>query len=451
MDQCRRSSRFNKLNTSRAKTHNVRAIAARVIAKLLCRQGSLTRWLPIYTDGLTDRDQRLVREICYGSCRWYLLLYWYLQQLLKKGLRNKDKDIFALLIVGLYQLAFTRIPHHASINETVNAVKALRKPWAGNLINGVLRNYLRTSEQLLFQAKQQPFLLQSHPNWLVLALQSAWPAQIDELLRANNQHPPFTLRVNQQKFTRSDYLEQLKHQNIEAKLTDFSPSGLVVDSAMAVDKLPGFVDGAVSIQDEAAQLAAQLLKLKPHVRVLDACCAPGGKTCHIAESEPLTDLVAIDIDEKRLQRVYENLARLKISAEVICADVRSIDDWWDGRFFDRILIDAPCSATGVIRRHPDIKLLREEQDITLLIKQQKRLIQLMWPLLKPDGVLLYTTCSVLPAENTSIISWFINQQQDAVHDPITANWGISQPFGRQLLPQIDGHDGFYYARIRKLI
>lgn len=439
------------MNISKTTTHNVRTIAAKVIAKLLRRQGSLTRWLPIYTKELTDRDQRLVREICYGSCRWYFLLDWYLQQLLKKNLRNKDKDIFALLIVGLYQLAFTRIPHHAAINETVNTVKTLKKPWARNLINGVLRNYLRTAEQLDFQAKRQPFLLQAHPNWLVSALQSAWPAQIDELLRANNQHPPFTLRVNSQKFSRCDYQEQLKHQSIEAKLTHFSPWGLVVDSAMPVNKLPGFMDGAVSIQDEAAQLAAQLLELKPNIRVLDACCAPGGKTCHIGESEPSTDLVAIDIDEKRLQRVYENLTRLKISAEVICADVRSTDDWWDGRPFDRILIDAPCSATGVIRRHPDIKLLREKQDIALLTKQQKQLIQLMWPLLKPDGLLLYATCSVLPAENTSIIDWFINQQQDAMHDPITADWGIPQPFGRQLLPEMDGHDGFYYAKIRKLI
>ena len=451
MAQCRRSSRFNKLNISKAKTQNVRAIAARVITKLLRRQGSLTLWLPIYTEGLTDRDQRLVWEICYGSCRWYSLLHWYLQQLLKKDLRNKDKDIFALLIVGLYQLVFTRIPHHAVINETVNTVKTLKKPWAGKLINGVLRNYLRTAEQLHFQAKQQPFLLQAHPNWLVSALQAAWPDQIDELLRANNQHPPFTLRVNQQKLSRSDYLEQLKHQSIEAKLTEFSPWGLVVNSAMPVNKLPGFVDGAVSIQDEAAQLAAPLLQLKPHIRVLDACCAPGGKTCHIVESEPLIELIAIDMDQKRLQRVHENLTRLQISAEVICADVRSTDDWWDGRPFDRILIDVPCSATGVIRRHPDIKVLREEQDIAPLIKQQKQLIQLMWPLLKPDGLLLYATCSVLPAENTSIIGWFINQQQDAVHDPITADWGIPQPFGRQLLPQMGGHDGFYYARIRKLI
>ena len=437
------------MNISKEKPPNVRAVAATIFAKLLLRQGSLTSWLPAYTNRLTERDKSLTHELCYGSCRWYPLLNGYLQPLLKKDLRNKDKDIFALLIIGLYQLEFTRIPHHAAINETVNAAKVLKKPWAAKFINGVLRNYLRTKEQLHYQAKQ-PSLRYAHPHWFLSALQVAWPAYFDSVLKANNHHPPFTLRVNQRQTTRSAYSAQLKHQGINAVSTGFSPWGLVVSNALPVDQLPEFAAGAVSIQDEAAQLAPSLLQLQPDLRVLDACCAPGGKTCHIGESEPLVDLVAIDVDERRLKRVYENLARLKIAAEVICGDACSPEDWWDGRYFDRILLDAPCSATGVIRRHPDIKLLLEEKDVAVLIEQQKKLLQSMWSLLKPDGLLVYATCSVLPSENSSVIKWFIDQHKDAVHESIASSWGLPQPFGRQLLPQIDGHDGFYYACVRKL-
>lgn len=441
---------IKKVNVPQKKLHNVRAVAAAIFAKLLNRQGSLTRWLPSYTDKLTERDKRLAHELCYGSCRWYPLLHWYLEQLLRKKLRNKDKDIFALLIIGLYQLEFTRIPPHAAINETVNAVKAFKKPWAEKFINGVLRNYLRTKEHLQCQAKQQPSLSYSHPNWLLTALQAAWPVHFDSVLKANNHHPPFTLRINRQQTTRAAYLVELTNRGIHAIIADCSPWGIVVSDALPVDQLPGFAVGAVSVQDDAAQLAAPLLQLQPNIRVLDACCAPGGKTCHIGESEPLVDLVAVDVDERRLQRVYENLARLNITAEVICADVSSPADWWDGCPFDRILLDVPCSGTGVIRRHPDIKLLREKEDIAALVERQKRLLQVTWPLLKPGGLLLYATCSVLPAENSSVIEWFIDQYKDALHDPIAASWGVDQLFGRQLLPQIDGHDGFYYARVRKL-
>ena len=438
------------MSNPKEKPRNIRAVAAAIFAKLLNHKGSLTYWFPAYTSQLTERDKRLVREICYGSCRWYPLLNWYLEQLLRKKLRKKDKDILALLIIGLYQLAFTRIPHHAAINETVNAVRVLRKPWAEKLTNGVLRSYLRLEKQLQYQAERQPGLLYAHPHWLLATLKESWPMHVDSVLKANNHHPPFTLRINQQQTTRAAYVAELTSRGIHVTTTDYSPWGIVAGNALPVDQLPGFATGAVSVQDEAAQFAAPLLQLKPKIRVLDACCAPGGKTCHIGEIEPLTNLVAVDVDEKRLKCVYENLIRLNITAEVICADVSLPAEWWNGCPFDRILLDVPCSATGVIRRHPDIKLLRERQDITALVEQQKRLLKAVWPLLNPGGLLLYSTCSVLPEENASVIAWFIDRYKDAAHSPIIANWGVAQPFGRQLLPQIDGHDGFYYALVSKL-
>jgi len=425
-------------------------VAATLLTQLLHRQGSLTRWLPAYTQQFSERDKSLVSELCYGSCRWYPLLHWYLQQLLRKNLRGKDKDIFALLIVGLYQLEFTRIPGHAALYETVDAARALQKNWACRLVNGVLRNYLRTREQLHSRVKQQSYLSYAHPHWLLSALQAAWPAEIDDILRANNQHPPFTLRINQRQTMRSNYLAQLTQQGINAIPTNFSPWGLTIGSAVPVEQLPAFTGGAVSVQDEAAQLAAPLLQLQPNIRVLDACCAPGGKTCHIAESEPTAALVAVDVDAGRLARVHDNLARLKIAATVICADINSPEQWWDGHLFDRILLDVPCSATGVMRRHPDIKLLRRAEDIVALVERQQHLLRSIWRLLKPGGLLLYATCAVLPAENSSVIAWFIDRHKDAIHEPIKAAWGVAQPFGRQLLPQINGHDGFYYARMCKL-
>ena len=433
-----------------SKKINARTVTVKILLRLLKQQGSLASELHLLND-IDEQERRFAQELCYGVCRWYFLLEKTLNTFIAKPLKEKDGDIKLLLLVGIYQLQFTRVAPHAAINETVNAVLYFRKQWAKKLVNGVLRSFQRQqdSEPMDCDAKQ------SHPRWLQKAITQAWPDNADDIFFANNQHPPFTLRVNTQHSTVDDYLPLLNsddsEENINAVTTAHSVVGITLEKATDVTQLPGFTQGVISVQDEAAQLAAPLLQLQPKMRVLDACCAPGGKTCHIGETQPdLDTLVAIDLEERRLGRVRENIARLSIEAEVMCADGTEPDAWWDGQVFDRILLDAPCSATGVIRRHPDIKLLRREQAVDDISTLQLRLLNALWPLLADGGILLYATCSILPQENTQVIEQFMAAHpEDAQHDVITADWGIEQPYGRQLLPQDKGHDGFYYARLIK--
>jgi 16S rRNA (cytosine967-C5)-methyltransferase len=443
-----------------SKKINARTVTVKILLRLLKQKGSLASELHLLND-IDEQEKRFAQELCYGVCRWYFLLENTLNTFIAKPLKEKDSDIKLLLLLGIYQLQFTRVAPHAAINETVNATLFFRKQWAKKLVNGVLRSFQRQqdAEPIICEPKQ------SHPRWLQKAITQAWPEQADDIFFANNQHPPFTLRINTQHKTVDEYLLQLnksanskdvenedgKAKNISATKTPYSSFGLTLDKATDVTQLAGFNDGVVSVQDEAAQLAAPLLQLQPQLRVLDACCAPGGKTCHIGETQPdLAALVAIDLEERRLTRVRENIARLSISAEVICGDGTEPNTWWDGKPFDRILLDAPCSATGVIRRHPDIKILRHQQAVNDLSDLQLRLLNALWPLLSDGGILLYATCSVLPQENTHVIEQFLaTHKDDAQHDVITADWGIEQPYGRQLLPQNKGHDGFYYARLIK--
>lgn len=433
-----------------SKKINARTVTVKILLRLLKQQGSLASELHLLND-IDEQERRFAQELCYGVCRWYFLLENTLNTFIAKPLKEKDSDIKLLLLVGIYQLQFTRVAPHAAINETVNAVLYFRKQWAKKLVNGVLRSFQRQqdSEPMICDAKQ------SHPRWLQKSITQAWPDNADDIFFANNQHPPFTLRVNAQHSTVTDYLPLLNSGDnediIHAVTTAHSRVGITLEKATDVTQLPGFTQGVISVQDEAAQLAAPLLQLQPKMRVLDACCAPGGKTCHIGETQPDLDaLVAIDLEERRLGRVRENIARLSIEAEVICADGTEPATWWDGQVFDRILLDAPCSATGVIRRHPDIKLLRREQAVDDISTLQLRLLNALWPLLADGGILLYATCSILPQENTQVIEQFMAAHlEDAQHDVITADWGIEQPYGRQLLPQDKGHDGFYYARLIK--
>jgi 16S rRNA (cytosine967-C5)-methyltransferase len=425
-----------------------RLAAVTILSQLLKQQGSLASLLPQYLSTFSAQEKSFAKELCYGCCRWYPLLDELLNQLLKQPLKKKDADIKAVLLLGVYQLQFMSTADHAAINESVNAAKFFNKLWAKKLINAVLRVFQRDQETLFSQAKKRQ--ANAHPAWLEKTISSAWPEQAQAIFTANNQHPPFSLRVNQKQQTREQYLALLKQHHIEARPASYSESGIYLDQPLPVNQLPLFDQGAVSVQDEAAQLAAFLLELKPNIRVLDACCAPGGKTCHIAEMEPhLTQLTAIDSEEKRLQKVHENLQRLNIDARVLCGDGTQPKQWWDGQVFDRILLDAPCSATGIIRRQPDIKLLREPDHIETLADLQYQLLCALWPLLAEGGILLYATCSILPKENTQTIERFITTQKDVVHEPIDADWGIAQPYGRQLFPQEQGHDGFYYAKLRK--
>ena len=429
---------------------NPRLAAARALATVLAGKASLASSLPLQLERVSDRDKGLVQELALGTARWQPRLSILALELLSKPFRKADQDVEALLLVGLYQLLYTRIPAHAAIAETVGCATALKKPWAKGLLNAVLRRAQREAETLLPVLEKDPVVLTAHPRWLQKSLKAFWPDDWLAICAANNSHPPFTLRVNQQVSSRDAYLAQLAECDIAAHATPFSPDGITLASPCDVTALPGFADGAVSVQDEAAQLAAQLLLLEPGQRVLDACCAPGGKTCHILESQAqLREVVAIDLEPQRLERVKANLQRLQLQATVVAGDARAVEQWWDGEAFQRILLDAPCSATGVIRRHPDIKIARQAEDIAPLAQLQGELLDALWPTLADNGVLLYATCSTLPTENTEVIAAFLQRTADAQELPFSATFGIAQTHGRQLLAQTGGHDGFYYARLVK--
>lgn len=433
----------------------VRSAAARVIAKLLKQQGSLSSLLPEAASSVPTKDHALLQELCYGCCRWQPRLECYLEQLLDKPLRSKDLDVHALLLLGLYQLIYTRIPDHAAISATVDAARALKKPWATKFVNGVLRSWQRRSDSLNQQLAGKAEFDYAHPRWFVDAVRLAWQDEADALLAANNSHPPFTLRVNRLRSSRDEYLQRLRDEGLEARPTDISADGITLTKAMDVRQLPGFDEGLVSVQDEAAQLCAPLMDLGPEQLILDACCAPGGKTAHILESlggNGTSKVVAVDVSEQRLQRSRETLARLDLQARLLVGDASQPENWWQqDALFDRILVDAPCSATGVIRRNPDIKLLRRSDDVERLAAIQLNILANIWRKLKPGGLLLYATCSVLPQENTEIVDAFLGKTDDAEHLPIAADWGVAQAFGRQLLPRDGGSDGFYFARLRKRV
>jgi len=429
---------------------NVRVAAAKVIVSVLHDDGSLSTLLPQYLAKIEERDRGLLQQLCYGTLRYYPRLKAYLDQLLAKPFKAKDQDLEAILACSLYQLLETRIPSHAAVNEAVSTCKALKKPWAKGLVNAILRRFIRERDELDETLKDNLAFSTAHPDWLIAYWKKAWPEHVDSIVLANNTQPPMTLRVNRRHLDREHYLENLNTLDIAASATPYSIDGITLQSPRDVLTLPGFTEGDISVQDEAAQLSARLLDLKPGQRVLDACCAPGGKTCHILELlDNDGDVVALDISPTRLERVEENLSRLGLNAQLIDADAADTASWWDGKPFDRILLDAPCSATGVIRRHPDVKLLRNPADIAKLAKLQLTLLRALWPLLIEGGVLLYATCSALPQENDEVIKAFTHDVSDISVEDTAVNAGLETPVGRQLFPQVNGHDGFYYALLRK--
>jgi 16S rRNA (cytosine967-C5)-methyltransferase len=430
---------------------NPRLAAAKALTAVLNGKASLNSSLPLQLDKVEARDRGLTQDLAFGTARWYPRLSALANKLLQKPFKAADADVEALLLVGLYQLLYTRVPAHAAIGETVGCADKLKKPWAKGLLNAVLRNAQRDSEALLADLEHDPVVRTAHPRWLQKSLKAFWPEQWEAICAANNAHPPMILRVNRRHKTRDQYLQLLAESDVQAQPCVYSRDGIVLAEACDVRNLPGFAEGWISVQDEAAQLAADLLDLAPGQRVLDACCAPGGKTCHILEAEPqLAGVVAVDLEAKRLVRVRENLERLGLSAELIAADGRDTATWWDGKPFQRILLDAPCSATGVIRRHPDIKLTRQPDDIAALASLQGELLDAMWQTLEVGGILLYATCSTLPTENTEVIEAFLARTPGARELDIAGQFGIKQPHGRQLLAQEGGHDGFYYAKLIKI-
>ena len=428
---------------------NVRVVAAEAIGQVL-RGRSLSTVLPKYSQKVADNDQSLLKELCFGTLRWYPQLQAIVNHLMSKPIKDKEREIQALLACGIYQLMYMRVADHAAINETVAATVKLKRLWAKGLVNAVLRNFQRQQQQITEQLANAAEFETAHPQWLINRIQKAWPEQAREILTANNLQAPMCLRVNANHCSRDDYLKLLAEKEIQASKTEHSSVGIWLNSPRDVTELPGFEDGWVSVQDESAQLAASLLDVQPDHVVLDACCAPGGKTCHILESEPkLAALTAIDLEASRLERCKDNLQRLNLQANLIAADVGAIEAWWDNNPFDRILLDAPCSASGVIRRHPDIKLLRKDTDIDNLSKIQTELLEKVWKTLRKGSMLIYATCSVLPQENDQVVAQFLATNNDASVVKIEADWGKATDFGRQIFPSAKGGDGFYYSRLQK--
>ena len=398
------------------------------------------------TSSLSEASTPLAKQITYGVLREYYLLDHLCKCVLDKPLPAKHLDLKLLLFCGIYSIRALKRPSHTSVNAAVDAAAALRKPWSKSLVNAVLRNYIRQRNSLDDISGAGIEVQTGHPEWLTTRIRRAWPDNAEQIFSANNEQPPMVLRVNKRKTTRDNYLALLADNKINAKAGSLVTSSIVLNSPCPVDQLPGFDDGWVSVQDEASQLAAYLLPAAAKEAVLDACAAPGGKTCHLLERYPDINLVANDKSQSRLSAVNENLARLGFSCEVTCMDLLDIKQ----RRFSKILIDAPCSATGIIRRHPDIKLLRRNSDIDKLCAMQSRLISAAWQLLVPGGELLYSTCSVLPEENEDIVSDFISSRDDVEVLPIKVDAGFRLQIGLQLLPAPTAHDGFYYAHLRKL-
>jgi len=432
-------------------TQDARASAARVLARVLTAGQSLPDALAGELRSLPDAGMRaLAQELSYGTLRWYYRLDALLCQLLPKALKARDADVRCLLLAGLYQLDKLALPQRVAVNETVQATGALNKRWASGLVNAVLRNFQRRGTELESAVAGTDQSRYAHPGWLVEMLKADWPHAWETILQANNERPPFSLRVNRLRQTRADYLSLLAGQALEAMPLAHTSHGIVVKRPIPVESLPGFSDGLVSVQDGAAQLAAGLLQLETGQRVLDACAAPGGKTALILEAAPrLSGVTALDIDLQRLGRTAGTLERLALHADLVAGDASEPAAWWDGRQFDRILLDAPCSATGVIRRHPDIKLLRKREDIANLAARQAEILRAQWPLLVPGGILLYCTCSVLAEENWRQVKVFLQQHTDAAEVAIDAAWGHRCEYGRQILPGENEMDGFYFACLRK--
>jgi 16S rRNA (cytosine967-C5)-methyltransferase len=423
-----------------------RTVAATAIAAVISRRVSLTDALESNASALTGRDRALAHEIAFGVCRRYFELDGMLRQLMAKPLKPKDADIHALMLVGLYQMRHMRVPDHAAVAETVAATHQLKKRWASGLVNAVLRSYQSREAALIPELSEAQRLC--HPDWLLNRIRQAWPEHWQAIIAANNEAPETCLRVNRRRSSRDEWLAHLIAQGVDARAGELSPDAIVLARGMDVEKIPGFAQGVVSVQDQAAQLAAPLLRCEPHQRVLDACAAPGGKTAHLLEMLPL-DLVSLDVNDGRLARVAANLRRLELTSRVMHGDATAPLAWWDKKPFDRVLLDAPCSATGVIRRHPDIKVLRSEQQVHNASREQRALLAGVWPSLAEGGLLLYCTCSILPQENEMLVASFLRETPHAQAEPLDVPWGIEREVGRQLLPVPGSNDGFYYALLRK--
>jgi len=435
------------LSANNAKRRNPRLAALSALSDVLDGGQNLTD-SGAFSRLDDKRDYALARHLAYGVLRWLGALDWLAGELLEKPLKRRDRDVVRLIWLGLQQLWHDQVASHAAVNETAGCARLIGKPWAVGLINAVLRRFQREQAGLLkrLQDTEQRF---AHPDWLLEAIKADWPDHWQLILEANNQKAPMWLRVNR----RRDDVDTLRAELLAAGYTlnehPYAADAVSIDPASGVEQLPGFAEGRFSVQDPAAQLARDLLLPRTGEHILDACAAPGGKTAHLLETCTGLDLLALDRQAGRAEKIHHTLERLGLRADIKVADASSSDEWWDGKPFDKILLDAPCTATGVIRRHPEIKWLRTPEQVDKAVLTQRALLAALWPLLKPGGSLLYATCSVLKCENSQQIQHFLAQHPDASDQMPAVEWGLVEPCGRQVLPGEAQMDGFFYAVLRK--
>lgn len=425
----------------------MRVEAARALVRIVFEGRSLREALAGANPRIADaRDRALLAATLFDAARWWLRYDAALARLVEQA--PKAREVRALLVLALVQLAVLGMPEYAVVAACVEAARALDAARFAGLVNAVLRRFLRERGELEAALDRDAVTRHAHPRWLIDAITRDWPAQAEAILAADNAEAPLTLRANRRRTTREDLLARIVASGEEAQAPTDLPDAIVLARSTDVTRLPGYVDGAFSVQDGAAQRVADVLAVEDGQRVLDACAAPGGKSAHLLERARV-DLVALDSHATRLERVRDNLDRLGLAATVLAGDATAPAAWWDGRRFDRILVDAPCSATGIVRRQPDIKLHRRAADIAPLAATQSSLLEALWPLLQPGGRLVYATCSLLRAENDDVLAAFLARHDDARAQPLAAHYGHAAGVGRQNLPGEGGMDGFHYASIDK--
>jgi 16S rRNA (cytosine967-C5)-methyltransferase len=426
---------------------NTRVLAAQALDRIVRGESLRAIFATVSTKLPDSRDRALLSALLHAGARWWLRYDAAINNMLDRPLREREPHVHALLVLGLVQLEVLRMPEYAAVAATVEAMRDLRRPAFAGLANALLRRWLREREGQLKKLDDDVVTRSANPRWLVDRLASDWPSRADEILTANNIEAPLWLRVNRRRATREQLSQRFAAEKIATQSPPELPHALLLAQSTDVTRLPGYAEGWFSVQDGAAQFAAELLDAHSGMRVLDACAAPGGKAAHILERADVA-LLALDREPERLPRLRENLSRLGLDADIRAGDAAEPTAWWDRRRFDRILLDAPCSATGIIRRQPDVKLHRRPDDIPNLAKLQTRLLDSLWPLLAPGGRLVYATCSLLAAENAGQIARLLSRHSDASVQNIPIGWHASGA-GVQNLPGENGMDGFFYAIVEK--
>lgn len=422
---------------------NDRLQALQILTQLLQKKVPLSHLLKT-----SPTPSAFTKELCFGLSRHYFRLESIAKIMVTK--QPKPIEVWICILLGLYQLSYTHTQDYAAVQETVALLTKIKADWAKGFVNAILRRYCREKEKLHQSLNHDPMFCYGLPTWMLKKIKLSYPDHWESIALAFDKHPPMSLRVNTLKTTRENYYQLLLQNEQRSTLLPHAKEGIRLEQPIEVNQLPCFDKGFVSLQDEAAQLAESLLNIQPGYKILDACCAPGGKLCHILEKhQDLEQCIAIDKDKERVKKVSDNLKRLGLNTTVLTADALSPDDWWDGQYFDRILLDAPCSATGIIRRHPDIKLLRTPEEIQAIVQLQQQLLKSLWRLLTPGGMLVYSTCSIMPEENVKQIQQFLKDTPDCSCLPFDSDWGQHTEYGVQILPGEHDMDGFFYSLLKK--